>query len=242
MLETTLPKTNWEQKIYHLPAYTVADASRYLHIPVPTLNSWLKGRFYTTASGKKEFGPLIDRPNPYLPQLSFINLVEAHVLRLIREDHKISLENVRVALDFISRQFNTDHPLVRKEFKTDGVNLFLDHLDHLINASQGGQLAIKDILDNLLTRVEWDEQNIVNKLFPYIKKSLKKEDPKIITISPAISFGKPTISGTGIPTKVIADLYKAGDSYEIIADEYDCEPSTIAKVIQFESNLQQKIA
>jgi hypothetical protein len=79
-----LSKIDWEKKIYHIPTYTVADASRYLNIPVPTLNSWLKGRSYTTVSGEKLFAPLIDRPNPDLPQLSFINLVEAHVLRVIR--------------------------------------------------------------------------------------------------------------------------------------------------------------
>ncbi|MEB3175165.1 MAG: DUF433 domain-containing protein [Cyanobacteriota bacterium] len=241
MLETALSTTKWEQKIYHIPAYTVADASRYLHIPIATLNSWLKGRPYTTASGKKEFAPLIDRPSPHLSQLSFVNLVEAHVLRVIRKEHKISLENVRVALDYVSDQLGTKHPLIRKEFRTDGINLFLDHLGNLINASQKGQLAIKNILDNLLTRVEWDEQNIVNKLFPYIDKNIK-EEPKIITISPVISFGKPTITGTGIPTSVIADLYRAGDSYDKIADEYDFDPGIIAKVIQFESSLKQKVA
>jgi uncharacterized protein (DUF433 family) len=93
-----------------------------------------------------------------------------------------------------------------------------------------------------LTRVDWDEQNIVNKLFPYIDKNIKPDDPKIITIDPAISFGKSTITGTGIPTRVIADLYEAGDSPEIIADEYDCDPGIIAKVIQFESRLKQKAA
>lgn len=241
-MDQASPKTDWKKKIYHIPAYTVADASRYLHIPLPTLNSWLKGRSYTTLSGKKEFLPLIERPNPYLPQLSFTNLVEAHVLRVIRENHNIHLKNVRIALDYISDQLKTPHPLVKKEFQTDGVNLFLDQIDGLVNASQSGQLAMREILDKLLTRIEWDESDIAIRLFPFIQDSLEDSSQKIITIDPKISFGKPTITGTGIPTKVIADLRKAGDSVETIANEYDCEQATIEKIIRFESRLKLQAA
>jgi len=242
MVETNILGLDWKSEIYHLPAYTVADASRYLHIPVPTLNSWLRGRSYTTVSGKRDFAPLIDRPHPSLPQLSFTNLIEAHVLRVIREEYQIPLKNVRLALDYLSDRLNTSHPLVMRAFKTDGINLFLDHLDQLVNATQQGQLGIKTVLDNLLTRIEWGEQDIVCKLFPYIHKKIAGDEPKVITIDPSVAFGKPTITGTGIPTKIIADLYRAGDSPELIADEYDCDLGIIAKVLQFESRQKEKVA
>ena len=242
MTEVNLLKLDWEAKVHQLPVYTVAEASRYLHIPVPTLNSWLRGRAYTTVSGKKEFASLIDRPNPSLSQLSFTNLIEAHVLRVIREVHQIPLKNVRVALDYMADRLNTPHPLVTKAFKTDGVSLFLDHFDELVNVTQWGQLGIKAILDNLLTRIEWGEQDIVCRLFPYIDQGIARDEPKVITIDPAVSFGRPTLTGTGIPTKMIADLYEAGDSPELIADEYDCDPKVIAKVIQFESRQNEKVA
>jgi len=84
------------EHLYHVPTYTIADTARYLHIPLPTLRTWVRGRTYPTKKGQKEFLPLIQRPNPNIPQLSFTNLVEAHVLRVIRKVHNIPLDKVRL--------------------------------------------------------------------------------------------------------------------------------------------------
>jgi hypothetical protein len=34
------------------PAYTIAEAGRYLKIPAPTVRSWVMGRDYPKQSGK----------------------------------------------------------------------------------------------------------------------------------------------------------------------------------------------
>ena len=225
----------WESDTYNIPTYSVTDASRYLNIPLPTLRTWLNGRKYQTKEGTKEFLPIIQRPDSQTSQLSFTNLVEAHILRVIRTIHNISLDKVRTALDYISDKFGTLHPLATKEFSTDGVDLFIEQVEHLVNVSRSGQLAMKKVLTDLLTRVEWDEHNFATKLYPQINSN---HDDKILTIDPHISFGKPTITGTGVPTKVIAQLYDAGDSMEDIAEDYDCTVIQIEKAILFESQLQ----
>jgi DNA-binding transcriptional regulator YiaG len=63
-----------------MPAYSLAEAAHYLRIPLATLRSWVRGRYYPTDGGKKFFKPVIELPDPNLVSLSFINLVEAHVL------------------------------------------------------------------------------------------------------------------------------------------------------------------
>lgn len=229
---------DWEQQIYNLPTYSIADAARYLHIPVPTLRTWVKGRSYPTKTGEKMFHPLIQRPDNQYPQLSFTNLVEAHVLRVIRTVHNIPLDQVRLALDYISEQFNTEHPLVLKKFSTDGIDLFIEQVEHLINASRSGQLVMKQVLNHLLTRIEWDEKDIAARLFPFIEIDGEDSSNKLLTIDPKISFGKPTITGTGVPTKIVTELYDAGDSLEDIAEDYNCTPFQIEKAILFESNLR----
>lgn len=225
----------WESDIYNIPTYSVTDASRYLNIPLPTLRAWLNGRKYQTKEGTKEFLSIIQRPDSQSSQLSFTNLVEAHILRVIRTIHNISLDKVRIALDYISDKFGTLHPLATKKFSTDGVDLFIEQVEHLVNVSRSGQLAMKKVLTDLLTQVEWDEDNFATKLYPQINSN---HDDKILTIDPHISFGKPTITGTGIPTKVIAQLYDAGDSIEEIANDYDCTLVQIEKAILFESQLR----
>lgn len=221
--------------IYHIPNYSIKDASRYLNIPYVTLKTWLNGRKYSTKSGDKEFLPIIERPNPENPQLSFTNIIEAHMLRVIRTIHNIPLDKVRLALDYISNQFDTKHPLAIKQFSTDGVDLFIEELEHLINVSRSGKLTMKKVFTNLLTRVEWDNHNFATRLYPEINNI---NDNKILTIDPYVSFGKPTITGTGVPTKIIVELYDAGDSMEDIAEDYDCQINQIEEAIRFESQLQ----
>jgi uncharacterized protein (DUF433 family) len=227
----------WEDSIYNTPAYPVTDAARYLRIPLVTLRSWLKVRSYATKNGQQAFEPLLQRPDPELPQLSFTNLVEAHVLRIIHETHQVKLDKVRKALDYMSQQFDTPHPLVMKRFQTDGVDLFVDQMDRLVNVSRSGQLAMRETLKHLLTRVEWNVEGIANRFFPVIELVPDLESDKIIFLDPSIRFGKPIIAGKGVPTAAIASLYEAGDDIPDIADEFDCTPDQVKTAIRFESLL-----
>jgi uncharacterized protein (DUF433 family) len=224
----------WDDGIYNIPAYSVTDAARYLSIPSVTLNSWLKGRSYATKNGQQVFDSLIQRPNPSLPQLSFTNLVEAHVLRILRKTHQVKLDKVRSALDYMGQQFDTHHPLVMKRFQTDGVDLFVEQMERLVNVSRSGQLAMREILKHLLARVEWDASGFANRFFPNIDLVPNPESDKIIFLDPSIRFGKPVIADKGVPTDIIAELYNAGDSINDIADEYDCTPLQVKTAIQFE--------
>ncbi|MBA3922018.1 MAG: DUF433 domain-containing protein [Nostocaceae cyanobacterium] len=224
---------NWDAEIYNSPAYPVTDAARYLRIPVGTLRAWFNGRSYVTRKGQQKFEPLIQRPDRKQPEVSFSNLVEAHILRVIRENHQIKLDRVRTALDYLSEVLNTNHPLIQHSFQTDGIDLFIDSMDRLVNVSRSGQLAMRETLKFLLTRIEWDERGIASRLFPLIQT--EGDSAKILCIDPRISFGKPIIVGTGIPTASLVDLYEAGEEIENIANEFDCTPDQVRAAIRFES-------
>ena len=88
-----------------IPIYSIQDAARYLRIPVSTIRSWTIGHNYPVKSGSNFFAPIIEisPSKPYL--LSFTNLIEIHVLRAIRQHHKIQLNRVRDVLDFIDEMF-----------------------------------------------------------------------------------------------------------------------------------------
>jgi uncharacterized protein (DUF433 family) len=226
----------WDDDVYNTPAYPVTDAARYLHIPVGTLRSWLHGRYYPTKEGSQYFEPLIERPDPSLPQISFSNLVEAHVLRSIRTVHGVRLDKVRRSLDYLDKQFQVPHPLARVEFQTDGVNLFVESIGRLVSVSENGQLAIKSVLKNLLNRVEWNEAGIAARLFPTTRatQETSSTEPRNVEINPQVSFGRPVVIGTGIPTIAIAERYEAGESPESIADDLGCHLSQIHDAIRFE--------
>src|SRR5258707_12529257 len=128
------------------PAYSVADAAHYLRMPEGTLRSWVVGRLYPVGGQSKRSRPLIHLDDPKRQYLSFINLVEGHVLAAIRRRHDVKLPKVRKALDYVQRQFRIARPLIDQAFQTDGLDLFVERYGELINASREGQRSMKEIL------------------------------------------------------------------------------------------------
>jgi uncharacterized protein (DUF433 family) len=228
--------------VRHLPRYAVKDAAKYLLIPKGTLYSWVKGRTYRTEEGERFFEPVIERPDPTIPQLSFTNLVEAHVLRIIRKAYQVRLDKVRTALDYLEQQFGVSHPLSRVEFQTDGVDLFVSSVGKLINASQAGQLAMRETLKHLLQRIELDETGVAIALFPYTHNPANLDQdnlPKPVLINPSISFGRPILVQSGIPTQVLKERYEAGESMADLAEDYDCDRDLVEEAIRYELSQQQ---
>jgi hypothetical protein len=89
-----------EKDIREFPTYGVAETAHYLQIPQTTLRSWVVGRRYPTGDGTRFFEPLITLPDPNRPLLSFMNVVEVHVLDAIRQQHQIRVAKIRQALLF----------------------------------------------------------------------------------------------------------------------------------------------
>ncbi|MGM3305929.1 DUF433 domain-containing protein [Anabaena sp. WFMT] len=216
-----------------IPSYSIRDAAKYLRIPAGTISSWVKGRNYPTANGLNFFKPLIITQELKPKLLSFTNLVEIHILRAIRKHHKIQLDNVRKALDYIDEHFQVPHPLAREEFRTDGVDLFIERYGSLINASKARQTDMKEALNAHLERIEPDDTGLAIKFYPFTR-SHEEDNPRIVVIDPRIAFGRLVIADTGITTSILAERLKAGDSIEDLADDYDCDPMIIQEAIRCE--------
>ncbi len=223
-----------EEDIFDLPSYTISEAAHYLRIPTATLRSWILGRNYPTAGeGQKRFQPLINIRSRQPHRLSFTNLVEAHLLSVIRRIHNVQLPKVRKAISYLSKEFKSTRPLLEQEMETDGSDLFIRELGQLISASGGGQMNIKEILKVYLARIERNEQGFPIKLYPFSRKHFT-EAPRAILIDPTLSFGRPTLSGTGIPIDVIAERYEAGESIEALSLDYGRPQLEIEEAIRYE--------
>jgi uncharacterized protein (DUF433 family) len=219
-----------------LPSYFVQEAARYLVIPKSTVRSWVVGYPYSTQASRRYFKPIVVPASREPLLLSFINLIEIHILEAIRREHKVSLEKVRKAIDYLKREFPSHHPLADQQFETDGVNLFVEKYGQLIGISQDGQLAMKEILRAHLCRIERDMAGVPVRLYPFTTPTPQSE-PRLIVIDPHIAFGQPVIVGTGIRTATIAGRYKAGESISELVDDYDLEPFQIEEAIRCELHL-----
>src|SRR5579864_1308853 len=221
------------------PAYSLAEAAHYLRMPQQTLRSWVAGRMYPVAGQSKRSRPLIHLDDPERRYLSFINLVEAHVLAAIRRRHDVKLPKVRKALDYVQRQFRIERPLIDQAFQTDGLDLFVERYGELINASREGQRAMKEIIGVYLKRIERDAKGFPIKLYPFTRdtqaEAAPRSDPRVVVMNPTISFGRPVIAGTGIPVSSIYERYRAGDSVADLAQDFRLEISAIEEAIRCEA-------
>lgn len=223
------------QEIREAPSYTLAEAARYLRIPISTLRSWVVGRSYPTRGGARRFTPLIKAPvvTTGPKSLSFMNLVEIHVLDAIRRQHNISLPKVRTALDFLRAKFPSTHPLADQSFVTDGANLFVEKYGDLINITESGQLAIRELIAEHLRRIERDSHGVPVKLYPFTR-TRQGDEPRVVVIDPEVAYGQPVLASTGIPTAVIADRLKAGESVVDLASDYGRSQEEIIDAIRCE--------
>jgi len=218
--------------IRNQPAYGAAEAARYLRLPVATLRSWLVGRHYPKGDAQATFLPLIQPASRQPLQLSFYNLIEAHVLRALRTDHGVALAELRAAMDYAQRKENVERLLLSPELRTHAGQVFLDRYVELINLSASGQLAMRRLFADHLQRVEWDEWKFPVRLYPYtVAGGRAVERP--IAIDPRVAFGRPVIRGKGISTAAIAERIDAGETVEALAEDYDLSRDEVEQAVLY---------
>lgn len=208
-------------------AYSVAEAAALVNIPRTTLRTWVHGRTYVARGEEAWFQPVIRMPKDGKGFLSFTNLVEAHALAALRRKYRLPLKTIRASLKFTHDKLKITHPLASEDFRTNGVDLFVGRLGKLINVSREGQLAMKEMLEQSLDRVEYDEGHAV-RLFPLLRANA----PKSIIIDPRRAFGRPVIRGTSIPVTDVRSRFDAGDSVMSLADDFEVTPELIEDALR----------
>lgn len=206
--------TRFSGDILEHPRYSIEDVADYLHIPPSTLRAWARGQHYTTRYGKRvSFLPVLKLADRQLGLLSFNNLAEAHILRCTRE-RNVPLKNVRLALDYVRKALPNDpHPLLSRDFRTFGRDVFIQHLGQTVNATRQGQFAMRKLLGRYLQRLKRDTvTGELLELYPIKTRHL--------SINPLISGGKPVVKGTGISVMVLRDRLRAGEDERDVAGDY----------------------
>jgi uncharacterized protein (DUF433 family) len=213
-----------------LPAYSFADAGRLLTVNPSTIRNWAKGH--------EHFRPVLTVPGQDVDTVSFFNLIETFVLDELRRRHGFSLQELRPSIAYMRDTFpDAAYPLAQVDLYVSNNDLFGRFGESpLVNISRGGQLALEEVLRDLLERVEKGPsgEGIV-KLFPFLTKQRSVDSPRAVEVNPRVRFGQPVVAGTGVPTAVVAQRFAAGDSIARLAEEYDRTPEQIEHVLQYES-------
>lgn len=215
-----------------IPAYSFREVALSIGVPTSTVRAW--------CLGQSNFRSLLKLPVEWSEYhaLSFFNLIEMQVIAELRREHKVSMARVRAALRYLSDNVPVAHPLVEQELSvTPNQRVYIIHDGRYIDISSGGQWPLDAVVKNLLQRVTRGRKGILS-FFPRVavprRVRLEADEYAPIVVDPEVCFGRPVIAGTGIPTDVIADRRRGGDSVKKIAEDYDLSEEKVKAALSFE--------
>lgn len=215
--------------------YAVADAARILRVPPATIRTWAFGRSYLTKRGDQHWPSLIRASDPRGKRLSFRNLVELHVLSVLR-GRQLRVENIRKAQRFMREHMATDHPLADCDTQTDSVDVYVDFLGRLMNATRA-QVELRPMVQRYLQRIERDEHGLARRLYP-ITRADDAAAPRLVVIDPLRRFGRPVLASTNLETYVVAERFEAGESARELADDFRISLAEVEEAVRFETALR----
>jgi len=223
-----------DAEIREMPLYTAAEAARYLRLPASTVRAWSFGQGYRVKEGQRQFKAVISIADAKARRMSFLNLVELLVLAAIRKDHHVELKQVRRAIEFLRKKFPSAHPLADHQFQTNGIDLFVEKYGDLLNISQDGQIAMKEVIQQYLKLVERDASGVPFKL--HLPRRADAPEPlAAVVIDPERGYGRPVLDGRGIRTEVVIERFEAGESIASLADDYGLSVPVIEDILRSQS-------
>ncbi|MBM3214901.1 DUF433 domain-containing protein [Candidatus Poribacteria bacterium] len=133
----------------------------------------------------------------------------------------------------------TDH-FARQRFFTDGRGVFLavkesakaDEGEAMMKLLSGGQWVIPDVIKALADEIEFDSStDLAQRWYP-------PDADRRVVVDPAVSFGSPSVAGTGITTANVYDLYVAeGRKIGPVRRWFGLETDCIEAAICFEERM-----
>lgn len=222
-----------KSEISYEPLYGIHEAARYVHANPQVLRTWVLG------AGSRRLPPVLTPAGADdAERLSFINLIEAHMLMGLRFTHRISMPKIRTAVEWLKRETGNEHPLAECQIETDGVSIFVRHLGKMISADEKGQVYIQSVIEQFLQRIERDKNGLPVFFYPFTR-GIATECPKGVAISPAVCHGRPVIRGTRIATRELIERFHAGDGVNVLAGDYDLAPELIEEAIRCELEVRK---
>jgi uncharacterized protein (DUF433 family) len=161
--------------------------------------------------------------------MSFLDLVEAHVIILIRKGYGFRGKKFHAAMDSL-RELGSDlRFLAYQDLKYDKSHLYLTVNDRLVSLSERGQHVDPAIIADGLEQLLYGEDGYADRFYPL--SGGKRQNS--IMLSPFIGFGQPTLARLGVNTSAIADRYYAHEEISDLAADYGASEAEINDAIRF---------
>lgn len=120
---------------------------------------------------------------------------------------------------------STVYPFTREDLYRFGSEVYFDHFNQLITADSKKQHIIDEVFRAHCSKISF-ENKIAAQYYP------RGEDAKIV-VDPKIQFGSPVIAGTRITIDTIYQMYKGGDSVDLISNIFSISKDSVKASIDY---------
>jgi uncharacterized protein (DUF433 family) len=215
--------------------YTIPEVARMLRESPVNLRRWARG--YRYGEGHQS-GPVFEHAFPELVEqgvLTFLDLIEMSlVVGFLNAG--MNMRQIRAAAKRAREQFGTAYPFTTHRFHTDGRRLFAEldaprPGDRAYEEYPTGQHVFDHVTPPFFKKLDYDA-DVVRAYWP-----LGKDRP--VVLNPGRVFGQPIDPGSGVPTRVLYEMYDAGESIEGVADWFEIEPEAVRSAVEYELTLAQ---
>ena len=208
------------------------EAARQLHIPPSTLLHWLEG-------GERKgtrYEPVL-RPEPTgQKDVTWGEMVEACYLRAYREQHSVSMQQLRPFIARLRLEFRVPYPLAHfKPYVDSGRRLLLaaqeearlpEELRAVWEVSTG-QLVLTSPVEGFVSRVDFAEtgEQEAQRMYPAGRESPVVIDPRVASAAASVR---------GIRTEAIAELVETDVPVEEIAEDFGLPLNVVKAAVSYE--------
>ena len=203
------------------------DVAAILGLPQAKVRRWLQ-EYWHAHFGKTDQVSFSDGTGRELVT-NFYTLIEFFTFYQLRSEG-VSVQRIVTAHKVLEDVLKIDYPFASSTILTDGKSvLFTGEVGNIIQADETLQIIIKEVLTPFCKKIDFDRNALAKSFFP-----LGRDHD--VLIDPNRQFGQPIIRGTNILTESIFNLYRGGESADVIARIYDLTSLQVQDAITFHRN------
>lgn len=214
--------------------YGFGQLDRLLGLRPGTSRRWIDGY----ERGGKHYDPVVREQSTGVEVATWGEFVETRLLSEYR-DAGVPLIRMRPVIDALREELNTRYPLAsaRTWLRPQGRELVRKVQDRVglerrlaLVVVRTGQTVAEwsDKAEGFRESIEWSDQSetaLPSRLRPV-------SELREVVIDPLRGFGEPVVRG--VRTEIIAELFTAGDSADMIAETYELPRSMVDEAVRYE--------
>lgn len=213
--------------------YTPAEAAMYARISTRTMGRWVHGDGSGAAAIQAQ---VLDAPDK---TISFLDFVQIHALRAIREQETVSLQKIRQAIDFATSKGVT-YPFARKHttyFFNDEILIDVEGFG-LIQASgrARGQFAMKPIVEMYLQDLSFNAEGLAHQYVAY-----EHRDGRIV-MQPEYRLGEPVVESCGYTAWTLWKACLSEGSVQAAAEAYGVKEAEVRVAYKYIDSIRPATA